>query len=330
MIRIGILGAAKIAPKAIIRPARQRSDCRVVAVAARDAERARAYAAEHGIQHVADSYEALIARDDIDLVYNALPPNRHADLSIAALKAGKPVLCEKPFALNAEEAETMVAAAETAGLPLIEAFHYLFHPAFQRVLAVLRSGHLGTILSVQADFSVPIPFRDGELRHMAETGGGALMDLGCYPVHWARTLMGSEPSVVSAECHCERPGVDTSTHARLAFAGGASASVMTSMADSVTRRALLQVDCTDGALSFINPLHPSLGHEIEIRHDGRTLKETVPGETTYDHQLAHVMDVLAGRAKPLTGGADAVANMRVIDAIYRAAGLEPHGARTVS
>ena len=85
MIRIGILGAAKISPKAIIEPARRRTDCRVVAVAARDADRAAAYAEDHGIQHVADSYDALIAREDIDLIYNALPPNRHADLSIAAV-----------------------------------------------------------------------------------------------------------------------------------------------------------------------------------------------------------------------------------------------------
>ena len=97
MIRIGILGAAKIAPKALIQPARERTDCEVVAVAARDAQRAREYADEHGIPHVAESYEALLARDDIDLIYNALPPHRHADLTIAALEAGKAVLCEKPF-----------------------------------------------------------------------------------------------------------------------------------------------------------------------------------------------------------------------------------------
>ena len=107
MIRIGILGAAKIAPKAIIDPASSRDDCMIHAVAARDVEKARAYAQEHGIEHVETDYEALVRRDDLDLIYNALPPHRHAELSIAALEAGKAVLCEKPFAMNSAEAARM-------------------------------------------------------------------------------------------------------------------------------------------------------------------------------------------------------------------------------
>jgi predicted dehydrogenase len=330
MIRIGILGAAKIAPLAIIEPARRRTDCRVVAVAARDAGRAAAYAAEHDIQHVADSYEALIARSDIDLIYNALPPNRHADLSIAALKAGKAVLCEKPFAMNADEAVAMHRAAEETGRPLVEAFHYRFHPAFLHALGHVRSGHVGKILSMEADFSVAIPYRPGELRHTLETGGGALMDLGCYCIHMVRTMAGTEPSVASAECHCDRPGVDISTHARLVFPGDATASVMTSMSETVKRRMQLHVEGTKGSLTFDNPIHPNRGHKIILQQHGQPDRtETVPGEVTYDHQLAHMVDVLAGRAEPLTGGMDAVANMRVIDAIYRSAGLKPRGSQTV-
>ena len=326
MIRIGILGAANIAPKAIIEPARRRTDCRVVAVAARDAGRAEAYAAEHEIQYVAESYEALIARDDVDLVYNALPPNRHADLTIAALKAGKAVLCEKPFAMNAVEAVAMQQAALETGRPLVEAFHYRFHPAFIHVLSHIRSGHIGKILSMEADFSVAIPYRPGELRHTLETGGGALMDLGTYCVHMVRTLAGTEPSVASAECHCERPEVDISTHARLVFPGDVTASIMTSMSETVTRRIQLHVEGTKGSLTFNNPVHPHRGHTIIFQQRGQPDRtETIPGETTYDHQLAHMVDVLAGRAKPLTGGEDAVANMRVIDAIYRSAGLKPRG-----
>ncbi|MBB39961.1 MULTISPECIES: Gfo/Idh/MocA family protein [Hyphomonas] len=331
MIRIGILGAAKIAPPAIIEPTRRRTDCRVVAVAARDAGRAAAYAAKHDIQHVADSYDALIARDDIDLIYNALPPNRHADLSIAALKAGKAVLCEKPFAMNAGEAAAMQQAAEETGRPLVEAFHYRFHPAFIHALGHVRSGHVGKILSMEADFSVAIPYRPGELRHTLETGGGALMDLGCYCIHMVRTMAGAEPSVASAECHCDRPGVDLSTHARLVFPGDVTASVMTSMSETVTRRMQLHVEGTKGSLTFNNPIHPHRGHKIILQQHGQPDRtETVPGDITYDNQLAHMVDVLAGRAEPLTGGADAVANMRVIDAIYSSAGLQPRGSQPVS
>ena len=331
MIRIGILGASKIAPKAMIEPARRRTDCRVVAIAARDAERAAAYAEEHEIQHVAESYAALVARNDIDLIYNALPPNRHTDLTIAALRAGKAVLCEKPFAMNADEADVMQRAAEETGRPLVEAFHYRFHPAFIHALGHVRSGHVGKILSMEADFSVAIPYRPGELRHTLETGGGALMDLGCYCIHMVRTMAGAEPSVASAQCHCDRPGVDISTHARLVFPGDVTASIMTSMSETVTRRIQLHVEGTKGSLTFNNPIHPHRGHTIILQRHGQPDRtETIPGESTYEYQLAHMVDVIAGRAEPLTGGEDAVANMRLIDAIYRSAGLQPRGAEQAS
>mgnify|MGYP003643450148 FL=1 len=325
MIRIGILGAAKIAPKALIQPARERTDCGVVAVAARDADRAQAYADEHGIPHVAGSYEALLARNDIDLIYNALPPHRHADLTIAALEAGKAVLCEKPFAMNAGEASRMVEASIHTGKPLIEAFHYRFHPAFQRVLDIVRSGQLGAVRRIEAAFDVTIPYRPGELRHTLAVGGGALMDLGCYPLHAVRTLIGAEPTVVSATAHCEHPGVDLRTVAELAFPGGETASIRTSMAPDTPFDAWIRVEGSDGRLEIINPIHPHRGHSITATINGKTETFTVDGEATYNHQLAHVIDVLAGRAAPLTGGQDAVGNMAAIDAIYRAAGLNPRG-----
>ena len=314
MIRIGILGAAKIAPPALIDPARLRDDCEVVAVAARDTARAREYAAEHTIPDIADSYEALVAREDIDLIYNALPPHRHADLTIAALEAGKAVLCEKPFAMNAAEAAGMADAAQRTGRVLIEAFHYRFHPAFQRVFDIVRSGRLGTIRRVDAAFDVTIPYRPG-----------ALMDLGCYPFHWVRTLVGSEPKIVSATAHCDRPGVDTSMAAELSFPGGETGSIHTTMAPDTKFDAWIRVEGSLGQLEIKNPIHPHRGHSIKIAINGTPRTLTAPGQTTYDHQLAHVLDVLAGRTHALTGGRDAVGNMAAIDAIYRAAGLSPRG-----
>ena len=325
MIRIGILGAAKIAPPALINPARLRDDCEIVAVAARDTARAREYAAENDIPDIADSYEALIGRDDIDLIYNALPPHRHADLTIAALEARKAVLCEKPFAMNAVEAARMADTARRTGRVLVEAFHYRFHPAFRRVFDIVRSGRLGTIRRVDAAFDVTIPYRPGELRHTLEVGGGALMDLGCYPVHWVRTLVGTDPEIVSATAHCDRPGVDTSMAAELAFPGGETGSIHTTMAPDTRFDAWIRVEGSLGQLEIKNPIHPHRGHSIAITINGTTRTLTAPGQTTYDHQLAHVLDVLAGRTHALTGGRDAVGNMAAIDAIYRAAGLSPRG-----
>lgn len=198
MIRIGVLGAAKIAPKAIIDPAAKRGDCTVSAVACRDGARGAEFAQACGVASVETDYEALVLREDVDLVYNALPPNRHADLTIAALKAGKAVLCEKPFAMNAAEARAMVAAGRETGRALVEAFHYRFHPAFRHALALLRDGAIGAVQRIDASFSIAIPYKEGELRHTLALGGGSLMDLGCYPLHWARTIAGGEPRIASA------------------------------------------------------------------------------------------------------------------------------------
>lgn len=325
MIRMGILGAAKIAPKAFIQPAARREDCEILCVAARSPARARAYADEHGIPGIAETYEALIARPGIDLIYNALPPNRHADLTIAALEAGKHVLCEKPFAMNASEARRMTEAATRTGRHLIEAFHYRFHPAFLDALDKVRTGTIGPIRHIDAEFSVAIPYKPDELRHRPDLGGGALMDLGCYACHWVRTLTGEMPRVVKANATEGVAGVDLVMTADLAFPGGTSARIKTSMAPGVTRIATFHVAGEDGSLNFVNPLAPHLGHAIALRQNETLRHYSVDGLTTYDHQLAHVIGVIAGSTAPLTGGEDAVANMALIDAIYSAAGMRPRG-----
>src|SRR5271165_5964752 len=144
-IRIGLLGASKIARGAVIAPARDDRRFVVHAVGARDRDRAAAYAEKYAIPNVAEDYAALVKRDDLDVIYNALPPVGHAPWTIAALEAGKPVLCEKPFARNAGEARAMVEAAEKSGLPLLEAFHYRFHNVIHRAEALLESGVLGRL-----------------------------------------------------------------------------------------------------------------------------------------------------------------------------------------
>lgn len=206
-LRIGILGAARIAPVAVIRPAQATGVAQVVAVAARDPERARAYAAEHAIPNVADDYAALIAHPEVDAIYNALPASRHADLTIAALEAGKPVLCEKPFAMTLAEAQRMVSVAEQRGLVLMEAFHYRFHPLFARVLEIVASGEIGDVRRLEAVFSTSIEATATELRYDPTLGGGALMDLGTYCLHWVRTVVGAEPEVRAAKAMIGATGV---------------------------------------------------------------------------------------------------------------------------
>jgi len=311
-IRIGILGAAKIAPNAVINPAAKRGDVVIACVAARDPARAKAYAAEHGIAHVAADYAALIARKDVDLIYNALPPAGHPEWTIKALEAGKAVLCEKPFARNADLARTMTEAARKAGRPLIEAFHYRYHNVIRRAEAIVQSGELGTLTAAEAVFQVPIPFREGELRWIDEQGGGALMDLGCYPIHALRTLIGSEPTLVSASAMLER-GVDVET--RAAFTFGDVPATMACAMNAATPAARLTLTGTRGKLDIVNFLAPQIGCLFTVTVDGVTRQEDTTGLSTYEAQLAHVVDVLANGATPLTGGSDAVANMTVIDAV---------------
>jgi len=181
VFRIGLLGASKIAQTAILAPLRGDARFVVTAVAARDPTRACAYANDHGIASAAESYESLIARDDVDIVYNGLPPAGHAQWSIAALKAGKAVLCEKPFARNAGEAEAMVDAARATGPPLLEAFHYRFHAVMRRAEDLVRHGALGALSGGAGEFNISVPRTPGELRWSRDLGGGAMMDLGCYP-----------------------------------------------------------------------------------------------------------------------------------------------------
>lgn len=323
MIRIGLLGAARITDKAIFQPLKELDGFALQAVAASDSQRAAAYAKQHGIAHVADSYQALLERDDIDLIYNALPPSAHCEWTVKALQHGKHVLCEKPFAMDATEAEQMVAVARQEQRLLVEAFHYMFHPLFVEVQRIVASGELGTIQQMRANFSVRVPYEPGSLRHVAALGGGAVMDLGCYPLHWARTLMGEEPEVRSATCITGEPQIDITTHALLSFSGGCEAHIGTSMAEHLGKshdaRIMLQGD--QASMEVVGLIAPHLGNQIILHRNGEQHRYEVAGKSTYYYQLLHVKDCLLNNAQPLTGGDDAIATMRLIDRVYRKAGL---------
>jgi predicted dehydrogenase len=316
--RIGLLGASKIARGAVIAPAKTNPEFEVVAVGARDVERAKEYAQTHGIAHVASSYAELVRRDDVDVVYNALPPSGHLEWTVAALDAGKAVLCEKPFAMNAGEARRMVDAASATGKLLIEAFHYRFHSMIREAEALVRAGTLGAIRRGSGTFNVNIPRSPDELRWRAELGGGGLMDLGCYPIHALRTLIGEEPTVRSASGAFEGR-VDTRIAAELDFPGGASASVGCAMVtDAIS--ATLTLEGELGRLEISPFIAPQRGGRLTTTIGGKTTVHEASGPTSYEAQLIHLGEVLAGSTAPLTGGEDAVANMAVIDAIYAAAG----------
>lgn len=324
-LRIGLLGASRIAPLAILEPAKNISGVEVVAVAARDCERARAFAAAHGIAHAAASYEDLLARDDIGLIYNALPIPLHERWTVAALAAGKHVLLEKPSAPTSAAARRMVDSATANRRRLIEAFHYRYHPLFERVLAIVAS-ELGRLEQANAVIDVPVPQRPGEIRWDPAMSGGALMDLGCYPVHWLRTL-GGELTIVTADIVMAACGVDESALVRFQLANGADASLRCSMVPHDRGRlTTLTLVGQRGELFVRNPIAPQMGHELRWRLHGEQewREETAASTTSYFHQLSAVALALNSGAPLPTEGNDIVQNLAALEAIYEAGG-HPRG-----
>ncbi len=316
-INIGIIGAARVAVYAMVAPAREVARVKVAAIAARDPVRAQAFAGEHGIAKVHASYDALIADPAIDLVYVATPPAFHAAIAIKALEAGKNVLVEKPFAMNADEAGHVLEAAARAGKRVFEAFHYRHHALWHRIVEICRSGALGRIVSLDAAFHAPIPKSADEFRWNARLGGGALMDLGCYPLQWVRVATGAEPVVESATMRMV-DGVDAETTAMLRFPGGATATVACRM-DGDAFVAFLKIAGERGTISVLNPLAPQMGHKLDVAIGGATRTEVLEGPSTFAAQLQAVAATLLDGAPFPLAGDDPVKSMTMIDAVRAAA-----------
>ncbi|MEL6359907.1 MAG: Gfo/Idh/MocA family oxidoreductase [Pseudomonadota bacterium] len=321
-LRFGCLGAARIAPKALIEPVSRRDDVIVAMVAARDLDKAKAFASEHNIEHANADYQALVRSDLVDAVYCPLPPSAHLELVCLALENGKHVLCEKPFAMNALEAREMAEAARQNGRVLMEAFHYRYHPAFEFILEVVRAGKIGQLREIHGVFDAEIPYREGELRHVSELGGGALMDLGCYPLHMVRTLVGEEPAEIIATAKISSTGVDETVKARLSFPSDVEALVETTMAMGAERRSFIYCKGNDGEVHFSGCVGPQFGHEIRLQSGGKETVHTFDGPGTYDHQLTAFIEAVENDGPVLTGPDDAIANMDAIDRIYRLAGVK--------
>lgn len=317
---MGILGAARIAPAALVRPARDHPEVTVAAVAARDGERARKFASKHGIATVHDSYEALLADPAVDAVYIPLPNGLHGRWIRAALDAGKHVLCEKPFTANADEAREIADLAAKSDRVVMEAFHYRYHPLARRVEQIIAAGELGTLSYVEAALSFPLPKFD-DIRYDYELAGGATMDAGCYAVHIVRTFSGEEPEVVAAQAKLRGPRTDRAMTAELRFPGGATGRVRCSMWSSDIFRMSARVIGDRGEVRVLNPIVPQAFHRVRVRTPEGTRVERFSRRPSYAYQLdAFAAAVLRGEPV-LTPAEQAVANMTVIDAIYRAAGL---------
>jgi len=323
-LRIGVLGAANIVPTALIEPARSISEIQIVAIAARDPLRAQAFAHKHHIPRVHASYSDLLADPEIDAIYNPLPNGMHAEWSIRAIKAGKHVLCEKPFASNAQEARQMAQAATETGLVLSEAFAYHYHPLAKRMKDILASGELGPVQHIDAQFCFLLP-KPKDIRFNYALGGGALMDSGCYPASLIRYLAGAEPQVISARAHIFVPQVDSAMTAELSFADGRSARLTCDMLSPALFRSLVRVRGEAGTLTVVNPYHPHWFNWLTIQNRSGRHFEHVAGENIFVLQLRAFLRATQSGGTLSTSPENAIANMQLIDAIYEKAGLSLRG-----
>lgn len=320
-MNIGLLGAARITPAAIVAPAGVIPSAVLAGVAARDRGRAARFAAEHGVARTFEDYGELIAAPEIELIYNALPVNLHSIWSIAALRLGKHVICEKPLAMNADEVRAMRDAAAAGGARLFEAFHYRFHPAFDTLLDWVGRGRIGRVLAVEAHFDAPIRDDGREIRHRPANGGGAMMDLGCYPLSWILEVVAGEPVSIRADAVLTPSGVDESMRAVLEFADGVEARLSTSMAADGAVSAALRVVGDAGEITFDNPLAPHRGAVLRLSARDHEVFAPISRISTYTHQLAAVLDAIdAGTATPMEGER-LLRQQRALDAVYAAAGL---------
>jgi len=361
-LQFGILGAAKVAPLALILPAKNHPDAVVAAVAARDQGRADDFAKKHGISKAyggSGAYQQLLDDPGIDVVYNPLPCGLHYEWTMKALAAGKHVLLEKPSANTAEETRKMFAFAQEKGLVLMEAFHFRFHPATRRMKAIIDSGELGILTKIEANLGIPGFFvKDNDFRMVYDLGGGAMMDMGCENLSMARYLANADPTKVisaNADVNPKFPQIDVGTTATLAFptsgesttdgsVGGLTATLFASFRlpplwGFLPRLKIsLRVSGTRGTAELSNVSGVWAYHNITVesseQEGGPSRKRTenhygIIGWTPYRYQLEAFVDKLRGRTpEHWCDAQDSIANMEWIEAIYKETGLGSRPAST--
>jgi predicted dehydrogenase len=309
-LRLGLLSTANI-NRLILAAARASDAVDVFAVASRDADRAAAYAREHGIERAMGSYEELLADPEVDAVYVSLPNSLHVEWSVRALEAGKHVLSEKPLARRPEEVERAFDAAARAGRLLAEAFMYRHHPQTKRVAELVRDGAVGEPRTIRAVFSFPLADVEN-IRMKPELEGGALMDVGCYCVSGARLLAG-EPERVYGEQRLGGGGVDTTFAGVLRFPGDVVGVFHCSM--DLPSRQELEVLGTEGTLLVQAPWRVDFGGDVLLNGD----RVDVPEGDSYRLELEDFAAAARGEREPLLGREDALGQARALDRLYSSA-----------
>jgi predicted dehydrogenase len=322
-LRWGVLSTAKIGVEKVIPATQQGKRCEVVAIASRELAKAESVAERLDIPAAYGSYEELLASPEVDAVYVALPNHLHAEWTIAAARAGKHVLCEKPLAMSSAEAQEMVDVCRDAGVVLMEAFMYRLHPSWETARRIVAEGRLGRLQTVQSWFSY---YNDDprNIRNVLEYGGGALMDIGCYSINLSRMLFGEEPSRVSSTVVRDpQTGVDIVTSAILEFGEGVATFSCSTRCEPDQR---VHIYGSGGRLSIEVPFNIPTDRPVRLflasgsslpTDEAETL--TVAPANQYTLQAERFAAAVLDGAPVPTPPEDGVANMRVIERLLGAA-----------
>lgn len=311
----GLLSTAKI-NRALIKPLNASKRTRLLAVASRSQSTADAYAGEWKIPRAHGSYEALINDPEIDVIYNSLPNHLHAEWTIKALRAGKHVLCEKPFALTVDEVDAVATAVKETGKVAAEAFMYRHHAQTLKVKEIVDSGQLGTLQLIKGAFSFKLE-REGDIRWMLELGGGSIWDVGCYPISYARMLVGAEPVEVFGWQVTGPGGGDETFTGQMRFANGVHMQFDSSF--KVPLRSYMEIVGTEGTLIVPNPFKPGKSNSLQLNREGNETILKVKGDELYMGEVDDMCDAILKGTPPRVSLEDSRANVAVIVALLKSA-----------
>jgi predicted dehydrogenase len=318
-IRWGIAGTAKIAVTQFL-PALREAGGDPAAVAGRDQARATEWAQANGVGRAIAGYQNLIEDPAVDALYMPLPNALHGEWTIAALRAGKPVLCEKPLTGTLAGTERVLAVARETGTPLWEAFVFPFHDQMARLRGLLRDGVIGELREIQSDFHFLMSNPGVNIRMSADLAGGAALDLGCYPVRLARDLFAAEHDTAWARAGRDSGGVDTATWGCLGFPGGRN--LYLSCGFHRAGETFTRLLGTGGQINITNPFHPTAADTFEVRagdHAPVVHPASGPNQHSFTPLIQHIQAVLRGDQQPRLLAVDtALGSARALHDIARA------------
>lgn len=311
----GLLSTANI-NQALIKPLSASKRTRLLAVASRSISAAEAYAHEWNIPRAHGSYEALLADPEIDVIYNSLPNHLHAEWTIKALHAGKHVLCEKPFALTLAEVDAMSQAARETGKIVTEAFMYRHHAQTLKVKEIVASGVLGKLQLIKGSFTFTLK-REGNFRWVTEAGGGSIWDVGCYPISYARMIVGAEPVEVFGWQVTGAGGADESFIGQMKFKDGVHAQFDSGFKSSFRSR--IEIVGTDASLNIPNPFKPGKANEIVLSRGDKHEKIKIKGDELYLGEVEDLCDAITQNKSPRISLEDSRGTVAVILSLLESA-----------